>query len=190
MAVMGCGQSMDAAPNNLVAAGAGINLSGRWQNPPTRVSADGAAGWIPFTPVCTNFTLGNAAVQCRYLPNINAVPHGPGVVDILIAIRFGSTSTFTGTKWTINVPAPLNAAINPSNLFTDHDMIGDWSAFDVASAQYYEGRTVITNNLGTLLAFRFGDDLGGVSDFVRDGAFMTFNAGDEFCATARFEIAP
>lgn len=189
MAVVGCGQSMDAAPNNLISFGPGINLAGRWQNPPTRVSADGAASWIYFTPVCTNFVLGNASVACRYLPDVNAILGGPGVTDILIAIRFGSTSTFTTTKWTIDIPLPLTNAFNTSNLYTDHAQVGDWSVYDASGAIYYEGRTVIADNLGTTIAFRFGDDLGGTNDFVRNNAFITFAAGDELCATARFEIA-
>jgi len=168
-----CGQAT-AEPVCTVTAGAGINVIGNV------LAAHSALPWVSYVPATTNFTLGNGLNDSRYLLNGKTL-------DVLIAFRFGTTSTYTSTQWRIGLPPGLVPFFGTNTIAQNH-VFGLASMRDVSAASpWFSGEVILTNNANPL-SVRVGDDSAGTNGLLWQGVPFTFTTSDELVMKARFEI--
>jgi hypothetical protein len=192
VAICGCGASLDGAPNDLIAAGAGITLDGTFQNPGTTVSATAALAWIPFTPVIYGFTIGNGIVRARYRQD-------GSTINVVFRVRLGTTSTYSG-EFAFDLPSPT--AYNPvattiltgGGIAIGHPIYGAVSIIDNSTTTRYKGKPFIANagaGAGGHFKCRMGDDLAGIANTnnVAQGNPITFATDDEIVVSATVEIS-
>jgi len=169
-----------AGPTCELIAGPGITIN--TVDDQHTVTATSALAWQAWTPATTNFTLGNAVNASRYLINGKTV-------DLVFAVRFGTTSTWTATAWEIGMPPACTPYLAPSTLGVGH-VRGRASFKDITAVdQFFKGE-VFVSSTGLPLRLRFGDDAGGIgtSGNVRQGTPFTFANGDEIVFSTRLEI--
>jgi len=180
MAVCGCGASLAGSPpivDGGVGDDQGIIVSGTFDN--TIITAVAATAWRPLSPddyTLFNFSLGNGEVNARYLSD------GYNI-DIIMSFQFGSTSSFSASTWSVDIPFVPQSY---SSIINNHGILGDWSVFDASGGlPWYQGRVVRASS--GVLQFRYGDDAGGSNSLVQDGTPITFANNDEFSFQVRFE---
>jgi len=158
----------------VVTAGAGITVAG------TQITAHSALAWVTFTPATTNFTLGNALNESRYLLNGKTL-------DVIYAIRFGTTSTFTATAWRLGLPAGAVPFFGVNTIASQH-VHGFGSLKDAsAGTPWFSVEPTIDGNANPV-RLRFGDDAGGTNTNIAQGTPFTFTTSDELVAKMRFEV--
>lgn len=168
-----CSQAT-AEPTCVVTAGAGITVAG------SQISAHSAAAWTTYTPGVTNLVLGNALNESRYLLVGKTL-------DVLIALRFGTTSTFSAAAFRFGLPAGVTPFFGPNTIATQH-VHGFASMRDVsAGSPWFSGEPTLDTNANPL-RIRFGDDAAGTNTNVQQGTPFTFTNGDELVIKARFEV--
>jgi len=167
-----CSQAT-AVPTCTVTAGAGISVIGN------QVTALSAAAWTPFVPATTNFTLGNAVNESRYLLVGKTL-------DVLYAIRFGTTSTYTTSQWRIGLPAAAVPFFGPSQVALNH-VSGFGSIKDASASLFYSFEPIVNTNANPV-QFRFGDDVGGTNVVVAQNTPIVFTTSDELVARIRLEV--
>lgn len=169
----GCPQAT-AEPTCTITEGAGIDISG------TTITAHSALPWVSYLPATTNFTLGNALNESRYLLNGKTI-------DVKIAFRFGATSTFAAAPWQIGLPVGITPFFGPATIASNH-VSGFGSLRDLsAGAPWFTTKPILNGNPNPI-QLRFGDDAVGTNTLVQQGTPFTFVAGDELTAYLRFEI--
>lgn len=170
-----CGQAT-ATPTCTVTAGAGILVTGG-----TIISAQSANQWVAYTPTTANFTLGNGLNDSRFLLNGKTL-------DVIVAFRFGTTSTFTATQWRVGLPGVSVPFFGTNTIALNH-AVGFSSMKDVSAvaAPFWSGETILTNN-ALPLSVRIGDDALGSNAVLLQGAPFTFTTSDELVIRARFEV--
>lgn len=169
-----CGQAT-SAPTCTVTAGAGISVSGG-----NTISAQSANQWTAYTPATTNFTLGNGLNDSRYLLNGKTI-------DVIVAFRFGTTSTYTATQWRIGLPAGVVPFFGTNTIALNHS-VGFASMRDVSAASpWWQGEAFLTSDTNPL-SVRIGDDAAGTTSVLLQGAPFTFVNPDELVLRARFEV--
>lgn len=175
-----CGQAT-AEPTCEIIAGPGIDVVCAFGQ--CTVTAESALPWVDWTPTVANFTLGNAENGSRYLINGKTL-------DVVFAIRFGTTSTYTTTAWEIGMPGGLTPFFDP-NLIMDGHIRGRVSFKDAsAGSPWFKGELFLVSGSARPIRFRFSDDAGGIgaSGDVRQNTPFTFTTSDEIVAQARFEV--
>jgi len=176
-----CGQATSTCVCS-ISAGPGINVSGAGTVvSPYVITAQSALAWVSYTPTLTNFTLGNGVNGSRYLLNGKTV-------DVVVALRFGTTSTFTATAWQISLPAGLTAFFDPSSITNGH-VRGRCSMKDASAALFYKGEVYLSNTGGPIRV-RFGDDATGIgaAGDLKQGVPFTWTNLDELVLMTRLEI--
>lgn len=176
-----CGQSPTACVCS-ISAGPGIDVTGSGTvASPYVITAHGAKAWVAYTPTLTNFTLGNGVNGSRYLLNGKTV-------DIVVALRFGTTSTFTATAWQISLPAGLTPFFDANTITVGH-VRGRASMKDASASLFYKGDVNLVNT-GGAIRIRFGDDASGIgaAGDVKQGVPFTWANLDELVLMTRFEI--
>lgn len=169
-----CGQAT-SEPVCTVTAGAGITVGGG-----TVISAHSAAQWVNYVPTTANFTLGNGLNDSRYLLNGKTL-------DVIVAFRFGTTSTFAATQWRIGLPVGAVPFFGTNTIALNHSM--DFASMrDVsAGSPWFSGQTILTSN-ALPLSVRTGDDALGTNSVLLQGNPFTFTTSDELVIRARFEV--
>lgn len=165
-----CGQAI-AEPTCTVTAGPGISVSG---SDPTLITAHAAATWVTYIPGTTNFTLGNAVNASRY----RLVGK---TVDIIIAIQFGTQSTYTANDWALGFPAGTAPLFDGTGILSGHERSGRGSLKDVsAGSPWFEFEPFLQNQANPI-KMRFGDDAGAIASTanVRQGTPFTFTTSDQ-----------
>jgi hypothetical protein len=184
MPVCGCGQQLAGSPPILSNGDddRGIILSGTFDN--TVITAADSVAWRPFYPgpnadnfQTINFFTGNAITSARFLRNGYQV-------DVILSMRFGTTTTWAASPWEINLP--WDPLLGPG-IVANHGYLGMWSAFDASAGLFYDGE--VGFNPARNLVFRYGDDAGGSSLTLQQGTPFTFAATDELHLKVRFEGA-
>lgn len=189
MPVCGCGSQTAGAFQDFISAGGGITLSGSFQNPPTLITDNSALGWVPFLPDLLQFTLGNGINKSRYLQN--DFPFSGGMMDVIYAFRFGSTSTWNANEFEMGLPSHLvnQPDYGASGILGLHQVFGQWTLFDSSANLYYKGRTFFGVAGGTHpVRMRWGDDAAGQNTSLRQGTPITIATGDELVVTVHCEV--
>jgi len=169
-----CGQAT-AEPTCTLVAGAGITIQGG-----DTIQAHSALPWVSFLPTTANFTLGNGLNDSRYLLVGKTV-------DVIIALRFGTTSTFSATQWRIGMPAGTVPFFGPGAIAVNH-VAGAASMRDQsAGSPWFSGETILNNN-ATPIQVRYGDDAGGTNSLVMQGVPFTWTNLDELVIRFRTEV--
>jgi len=170
-----CGQAT-AEPVCTVTAGAGITVSGG-----TIIAAHSAAQWLTYVPTTANFTLGNGLNDSRYLLNGKTL-------DVIVAFRFGTTSTFTALQWRVGLPAGAVPFFGTNTIALNHSMnFTSMKDVSAVAAPWFSGQTILTNN-ALPLSVRIGDDASGTNSVLVQGSPFTFTNLDELVIRARFEV--
>jgi hypothetical protein len=173
-----CSQA-ESAPTCAIDDGPGIILTG---TNPVVISTQSAQAWTAYTPTLTNFTLGNDINASRYMLNGKTL-------DVVVALRFGTTSTFTSTEWQISLPAGVTPFFDVNLIYVGHSR-GEASMKDAsAGSPWFEG-DVFLSNTGGALRVRFGDDSAGIATTagVKQGTPFTWTTSDELTLKARLEV--
>lgn len=164
-----------AEPTCTLVAGAGINIQGG-----STIEAESALAWTPFTPATTNFTLGNALNDSRYLL-------AGKMLKVLYAIKFGTTSTFTATQWRLGLPAGAVPFFGANAIASNH-VAGLASMRDVsAGSPWFEGEAIINQNANPV-QIRFGDDAVGTNALVMSTVPFTWANTDELVIRIQLEV--
>lgn len=168
-----CSQAT-AEPTCVVTAGAGITVAG------SQISAHSAAAWTTFTPATTNFTLGNALNESRYLLVGKTL-------DVLYAIRFGTTSTYTATAWRLGLPAATVPFFGANTIASQH--VHGFASMRDASAgtPWFSGEPTLDTNANPVRV-RFGDDAVATNTNIAQGTPFTWTTSDELVIKMRFEV--
>lgn len=173
-------QQAEVAPTCEIDDGPGIILTG---TNPVVISTQSAQAWTAYTPTLTNFTLGNGLNSSRYMLNGKTL-------DVIVALRFGTTSTFTATEWQISLPAGVTAFFDANLIYVGHSR-GEASMKDAsAGSPWFEGDVFLTNTGTGPLRVRFGDDSGGIATTatVKQGVPFTWTTSDELVLKTRIEV--
>lgn len=170
-----CGQAT-ASPTCSLTAGAGITITG---SNPYNISATSATAWTAYTPTLTNLTLGNGTNESRY----KIVGK---TIDVVIALQFGTTSTFAAAQFQIGLPAGITPFLGATQIVINH-VIGVAGVHDNSANLYYSLDPIITGNANPI-SFRFGDDAGGSNNNVQQAVPITFANLDKLVSRQRFEI--
>lgn len=172
-----CGQAA-SAPTCVLAAGPGISLSG---GSPNTITALSASAWTAYTPTTTNVVLGNAVNASRYLLVGKTL-------DVLVAIRFGTTSTYgAALEWELSLPAALVPQFDALFIAAGH-VRGRASMFDLSSGSPWFKGEVFLRQTGKAIRIRFGDDAAGSNNSVRSTVPFVWTTSDELELMARLEI--
>lgn len=164
----------EAEPTCTVTAGAGITIVGN------EISAQSALPWTSYTPTMTGLTLGNGISESRYLLVGKTL-------DVMIALRFGSTSTFTATAWRFGMPAGTVPFLGSTSLASNH-VAGLVSMRDTSSPTPWFSGEAILNVDPNPIQIRFGDDVGATNTLVAQGVPFVWTTSDELVIRFRTEV--
>lgn len=173
-----CSQA-DAEPTCQLIEGVGIDIV---EGEPAEISAESAKAWLTYNPALVNFTLGNGFNGSRYLLVGKTL-------DVLVSLKFGSTSTFGAGAWRIGLPAGVTPYFD-SLLITNGHSRGWASLYDdsAATQKYWQGQAFLVSGSATPIGIRFGSATTGTNTEVNSTVPFTWANGDELSLRARFEV--
>lgn len=174
-----CSQA-DVEPTCEFIAGPGIDIDD--SGPTAVISARSAAAWVSYTPTTVNFGLGNGTNASRYLLVGKTL-------DVVVAFKFGTTSTYGASPWRVSLPAGAVPFFDTLFISSGHSR-GWASLYDdsAATQKYWQGQVFILNGTATPLGVRFGSATTGTNTEVSSTVPFTWATGDELIMRARFEV--
>jgi hypothetical protein len=173
-----CSQAV-AEPTCSLIEGPGIDIT---PGEPAIIAAESAAAWVTYSPTTVNFTLGNGTNASRYLLVGKTI-------DVIVAFKFGSTSTFGASNWRVGLPAGVAPFFDTLVISAGHSR-GWASLYDdsAATQKYWQGQTFIQSGTSTPLGVRFGSASAGTNTEVNSTVPFPWATGDELLLRARFEV--
>lgn len=173
-----CSQA-DHEPTCQLIAGPGADIT---EGEPAIIGSDSAKAWLTYTPALLNFTLGNGFNGSRYLLVGKTL-------DVLVSLKFGSTSTFGASAWRIGLPVGVTPYFD-SLFITNGHARGQASLYDdsAATQKYWQGQAFLLSGTSTPIGIRFGSATAGTNTEVNSTVPFTWAAGDELSLRMRFEV--
>lgn len=178
--ICSCSQA-EAEPTCELIAGPGIRIVEGAPGDPATIEALSADAWTSYTPAVTGFTLGNASNGSRYLLVGKTL-------DVLVAFKFGSTSSFTSTPWRVGLPGGVVPFYD--TLFITGGHSRGWASLydDSAANKFFQGQVFLDDGAANPMGVRFGSATSGTNTQVIDTVPFTWAQGDELVMRARFEV--
>lgn len=177
----------DARVDATLATVAELPASGNWTGRTIYVTEDRsswvwdtiwrvrASKWITYTPVITNFTVGNGTVSARYR-------HVGEDVEVRLDVTLGSTSAVSGS---LDVPLPVTGKSG----FTTFAQKGYGVATDASAATFvYLNYNLISTTTVRAYVINVANNYAGFSILGSTVPF-TWAAGDQFSMELKYEKA-
>ncbi len=154
-----------------------------------RVYTTDSLAWKPFVPSFLSMALGNADNRSRYRLLQNSYSPSSAWVDITWAVQFGTTSTFYGSPWEVSLPPGMTPYDYSTAMAGGIPVIGQWSAYDIATDKYAEGPMYLGSPPTSFPArFAFGDDAGSITGNIQQGTPFTFGSSDKLVGRAKIRV--